>query len=125
MSYNHNCIYEVEIAKFRSLRNVSSTGNEDDVILEPCILRECVCIDLPRGVKDEYFYFYVGVLEDFNIHIPFTDFESDLLKTLKIVPSQLCPNSWGFIKAFEIVCEAIDIEPTIGLFFFLFRNQRC
>lgn len=49
----------------------------------------------PRGVKDEYFHFYVEVLEDFNIHLPFTDFEFDLLKTINTAPSQLCPNSWG------------------------------
>lgn len=101
MSYDYNFIDEVEIDKLRSLRNVSSTGNEDDVILEPCILGERVCVALPREVKDEYFHFYVGVLEDFNIHLPFTDFEFDLLRTLNIAPSQLRPNIWGFIKAFK------------------------
>lgn len=49
----------------------------------------------PRGVKDEYFHFYVKVLEDFKIHLPFNDFEFDLLKTLNVAHSQLCPNSWG------------------------------
>lgn len=42
MSYDHNSIDEVEITKLWSLKNVSSIGNEDDVILEPCILGECV-----------------------------------------------------------------------------------
>lgn len=115
-SYDHNSIDEVEIAKLRSLKNISSIGNEDYVILEPCILGECVCIVRPRGAKDEHFHFYARVLEDFNIHLPLTNFEFDLLKTLNVAPSQLCPNSLGFIKALEIVCEAIDIEPTIGLF---------
>lgn len=44
MSYDQNCIDEVEISKLRTLRNVSSTGNEDVIILEPCIPGECVCI---------------------------------------------------------------------------------
>lgn len=109
MSYDHNSIDEVEIVKLRSLKNVSSTGSKEDVILEPCIPGECVCITHPRGVKDEYFHFYVGVLEYFNIHIPIIDFESDLLRALNTAPSQLHHNSWGFIKTFEIVCEAIDI----------------
>lgn len=60
-------------------------------------------------------------MEDFNIHIPFTVFESDILKTLNTTPSQLRPNSWRFIKDFKIFCEAIDIEPTIGLFFSFFE----
>lgn len=98
MSYDHNSNNEVEIVKLLSLKNFSSTGKEDDVILEPCIPGEHVCIARPRGVKDEYFHFYVGVLQDFNNHIPFTDFEYDLLRTLNTAPSQLCPNYWGFIK---------------------------
>lgn len=93
MSYDLSSIYEVKIAKLRSLKNVSSIGNEYNVILEFCIPGENVCIARPRGVKYEYFHFYVGVLEDFNIHLPFTDFESDLLKTLSIAPSQLHYNS--------------------------------
>lgn len=60
-------------------------------------------------------------MEDFNTHIPFTDFEYDLLRALNTTPSQLFPNSWGFIKAFKIVCKAIDIDPTIGLFFSFFE----
>ncbi|KAI5399032.1 hypothetical protein KIW84_064412 [Lathyrus oleraceus] len=87
MSYDHSFIEEVDISRLRSLKNISSTRNEDDVVLEPCIPRERVCIVHPKGVKDEYFHFYDGVLDNFKIHLPFTDFESDLLRTLNISPS--------------------------------------
>lgn len=86
--YDHNSIDDVGITKLQYLKNISSTGNEDDVILEPCIPEERVCIARPRIAKDEYFHFYVGVLGDSNIHLPFIDFESDLLKTLNVAPSQ-------------------------------------
>lgn len=84
MSHDHNSINEVLIAKLQSLKNVSSIGNEDNVILEPCILGERVCIVRPRGVKNEYFHFYVGVLNDF---------EFDLLRALNTTLSQLRHNS--------------------------------
>ena len=71
-------------------------------------------------MPNEYFYFYSGVIEDFKIRIPFTDFESDLLKTLYVAPSQLHPNGYGFTKAFELVCETMDITPTLGLFLSFF-----
>lgn len=58
---------------------------------------------------------------DFKIRIPFTDFEFGLLKTLNIAPSPLYPNGWGFIKAFEMVCDAMDITSTLGLFFSFFE----
>lgn len=90
-------------------------------MLEPCVVGERVFITRSKGVLDEYFYFNSEVIEDFNIHIPFTDFESDLLKTLNIVPSQLHLNGWGFIKAFELVCEAVGIILTLGLFLFFFE----
>lgn len=63
----------------------------------------------PRGVKDEYFHLYVGVLDDFKIHLPFINFEYGMLRTINTAPSKLRPNSWGIIKAFEIVYESINI----------------
>lgn len=56
MIYDHRSIDEVEITKLQSLMNISSTRHEDGFVLEPCIPRERVCIVLPRGVKEEYFY---------------------------------------------------------------------
>lgn len=121
ISYNHNTIVDSDISKLRFNKKISSTGNEEDVVLERCVDGERVCITRPRGVSGEYFYFYLGVIEDFKICIPFTYFESDLLKTLNIAPSQLRPNGRGFIKAFEIVCEAVNITPTLGLLFSFFE----
>ena len=93
-------------------------------MLEPCVVGERVRITRPKGVSDEYFYFYSGVIEDFKIRIPFTDFESDLLKTLNITPSQLRLNGKGFTKSFELVCEAVNIIPTLVLFFSFFEVKR-
>lgn len=67
-------------------------------------------------MSDDYFYFYTGVIKDFKVYILFTDFESNLLKTLNIANSLLRPNNLSFIKAFELVCDAVDIIPTFGLF---------
>lgn len=100
LSYNHNIIDESYISKFRSNTLVSSTGNEEDVILEPCEIGKKVCTIRPKEVLDKYFYFYSRVIEYFKIHFLFNHFESDLLIILNIAPSQLRPNNWGFIKAF-------------------------
>lgn len=70
---------------------------------------------------DDYFYFYSGVIEDFKDRFPNSDFEFNLHKTLNIAHSQLCTNVWGFIKAFDIVCDTMDIMPTLGLVFSFFE----
>lgn len=80
-----------------------------------------MCTIRPKEVLDEYFYFYLGVIEDFKFRFPFTDFQPGLLKTLSISPSQLRPNGWSFIKDFEIVCDTMDIMLTLGLFFSFFE----
>ena len=121
MSHKKSIVDDIDITKVRSLRIISSTGSEDDVILEPCGPKERVCILRPKGVSEEFFYFYPSILEDFSVRIPFTDFEVDVLKTVNIAPSQLRPNSWGFIKAFERICEVLHIVPTVGLFFSFFE----
>ena len=100
LGFKQSVIKDVEIATLQSLWNVSSTGNEDGVILEPCETRENVCMSRPKGVNPEWFYFYVGVVEELNIQFPFTDFETDILRKMNVAPSQLRPNSWGFIRAF-------------------------
>ncbi|MCI71417.1 zinc finger protein, partial [Trifolium medium] len=54
---------------------------------------------------------YGDVIRSFNLWFPFTSFEDTILRILNIAPSQLHPNSWAFVKAFEIVCLGLDIEP--------------
>lgn len=56
-----------DIGKFCSNMNLSSIGNEEDMILEPCVDGERVCIYHPRGVLDELFYLHIGILEDLKI----------------------------------------------------------
>ncbi|GAU21490.1 hypothetical protein TSUD_242130 [Trifolium subterraneum] len=44
-----------------------------------------------------------------------------MLKIMNIAPSQLHPNSWAFMKAFEVVCHYLDVIPTVGVFFCFFQ----
>jgi hypothetical protein len=68
-----------------------------------------------------FFYMYTSVIEDFNIWFPFTPFEVSVLRTLNVAPSQLSPNSWGYVKAFQLVCLGLEIEtPPVAIFFSFF-----
>lgn len=49
---------------------------------------------------------------------------SDLLATLNVAQTQLHHIGWGFIRAFELVYEALEIDPTMRIFFSFFELKR-
>ncbi|MCI65465.1 hypothetical protein A2U01_0086723, partial [Trifolium medium] len=56
--------------------------------------------------------------------MPFTDLEVSILRHLRLAPSQLHPNSLGFIRALELTADHLGLAPTLPLFFYTFRLQR-
>ncbi|KAI5405521.1 hypothetical protein KIW84_052347 [Lathyrus oleraceus] len=47
----------------------------------------------------------------------------EILRVLNIVPSQLFPNTLGYIRAFERVCEDLDVTPTMGVLFSFYTTK--
>jgi len=82
--------------------------------MTPWIPGEKVCIQRSKGVKDEMFHMYIVVLEDLGVRIPFTPFEMDVLKYL---------NSWRLSRGFEVLCDALDLEPSIWVFFHFYGTK--
>jgi hypothetical protein len=93
----------------------SGSGKESDVIIEPVGVDELVTA--VNTSPPHYFFMYGVVVQSFNLWFPLTSFEISLFRILNIAPIQLHPNSWGFIKAFEIVCLALGVSPSPGVFF--------
>lgn len=70
-----------------------------------------------RKLLDQFTLIYETMFTKFTVKLPFTEFKCDVLWTLNIAPTQLHPNSWGFVKAFAILLRGLDSEPSIGCFF--------
>jgi hypothetical protein len=103
------------VETLRGAIKFSGSGKECDVIVEPVGGEDLVTIVNPD--PPHYFLMYGVVVQTFNLWFPFTQFEISLLQTLNVAPIQLHPNSWGFAKAYQIVCLALGITPSIGVFF--------
>jgi hypothetical protein len=110
---------EESVQDFRKDVMLSGSGREGDVVINPVGSKELV-----TGVNTQaphYFYMYASVVENLNLWLPFTDFELAILNALNVAPTQLHPNSWAFVKAFELVCLGLDQEPRLGVFFYFYQ----
>ncbi|GAU42323.1 hypothetical protein TSUD_25490 [Trifolium subterraneum] len=107
------------VSTFRKVIKVSGSRDENRVLVDP--VTEDEYVTTVNTQEPHYFYMYTHVLQTLNLWLPFTAFESQILKAMNVAPCQLHPNSWAFVKAFEIVCSNLDLVPTIGIFFCFFQ----
>jgi hypothetical protein len=91
-----------------------------DVVLEP--VGEGEFVTLVSVAEPSFFYMYTSLITQFNLFFPFTEIESSMLRTLNVALIRLHPNSWVFIKAFELVCLGLEIHnPCIVVFFSFYQ----
>ncbi|KOM49645.1 hypothetical protein LR48_Vigan08g047200 [Vigna angularis] len=117
-------------SQFRS-RVVITNWIENSCVLRTLGYQTCIkliaCRDDERvcygreNASDEFFYCYAALFYDLYLRLPFTTFQMDVLRTLNVAPSQLHPNSLGYVQAFGVLCQALGIRPTVGLFLYFFR----
>ncbi|RDX72394.1 hypothetical protein CR513_48130, partial [Mucuna pruriens] len=71
-----------------------------------------------------FFYVYEPVFSKLGLKLPLTAFEQTILRALNVAPTQLHPNSWAFVRAFELLCEDLGQAPSLGVFFWFFRVKK-
>jgi hypothetical protein len=86
---------------------------EEEVPSVPITLYKVERVDLnerigsfPRQGASDFMMLYECIFRDIRLHFPFSDFQVEILNRLDVAPSQLRPNSWGFINTFKIFCWA-------------------
>lgn len=60
------------------------------------------------------YYLHLHVLRDLRVLIPFTLFKSEFQAIENFDPSQVMPNVWGVIRAFEIICRRLKFFLALG-----------
>ncbi|MED6217219.1 hypothetical protein PIB30_015553 [Stylosanthes scabra] len=104
--YEHysSCVSDVEGSRYR----VVAPDSEDRVCHVDLESESCIFV-------------YEAIFAKVGIRIPFTEFEIEVLKGCEIAPSQIHPNSWGFIRGFEVICQEFGIPTSLGVFHHLFK----
>ena len=80
---------------------------------------EPVC-SVREGSHNSFFFFYVDYITRLGIHFPFSEFQTAILEFLGVAPSQLHPNGWGYVIAFEWFCKMLGLPCTTSMFFYFF-----
>ncbi|MED6199378.1 hypothetical protein PIB30_075397 [Stylosanthes scabra] len=99
-----SCVSNVEGSEYR----VVAPDSEDRVCHVDLESESCI-------------FLYEAIFTKVGIQIPFTKFEIEVLKGCEIAPSQIHPNSWGFIRGFEVICREFGFPTSLGVFHHLFK----
>lgn len=102
-----------QILSFQTEMKVSSSEDEGMAILEAFLPSERVTIHVFSNLSSHDFYFYLTFIKNMRIFLTFFSF---IKEVLNVAPSHMLPNSYDFIKDFEMVWESLEIFPKVGIF---------
>nr|KYP57883.1 hypothetical protein KK1_004165 [Cajanus cajan] len=74
-----------------------------------------------KSTDPPHFYVFQCFFRDLGVFLPFTQFECNFLNFINSAPCQLHPNSWGFLRAFQVLCSALGIEVSLPVFFHFYQ----
>ncbi|KAJ1433258.1 hypothetical protein SESBI_06201 [Sesbania bispinosa] len=123
-THNHSSEYTslLAIERFRKSTPVANLTVEPLIILDTCQKDELICLSNPeQGSSVPFTYMYDIVFCKLHLLLPFSNFEKELLRFLNIPPSQLHPNSWAFVRGYQILCHFYSMVLSLDKFFSLFQ----
>jgi len=82
-----------------------------------------VCADDKVSADGPFCFVYTTLFKKVKLKFPFTRFERELLTELNIAAAQLHPNSWAFVRAFEVMCAHLGLPASVDVFLFLFEAK--
>lgn len=113
-------VSDEQILFFQIEVKVLSYKDKGMVILEACSPTKRVTITVSYDYPFTYFYLYLLFIKDIGIILPFSPLFMEVLKVLNVVPFQLLPNNWDFIRVVEMVYEELEISHIVWVFLILY-----
>ncbi|MED6142797.1 hypothetical protein PIB30_000996 [Stylosanthes scabra] len=111
------------LAKFRESHAVCGTVSEESryELVAPNSEERICYYNLLHPEERHFIYMYECLFSKLGVRVPFTQFEQDVLYECRVAPSQLHPNSWGFMKAFQTACWYLYLDLSLRVFFYFFH----
>jgi len=100
-----------------------SKEHDDKVVVRPCPSGEPICTDDQGSDGTPFCFIYTTMFKKVKLWFPFTRFERELLTELDIAPAQLHPNSWAFVRAYQIICAHLELPGSVDVFLYLFEAK--
>ena len=97
--------------------------HDSKMVVLPCFSGEPICADDKANTGELFCFIYATFFKKVKLRLPFTRFERELLTELDIAPAQLHPNSWAFVRAFQIICAHLWLPASVDVFLFLFEAK--
>jgi len=104
--------------------NAFSNRHDSHISVCPCTPGEPVCVDDRSSGGKPFFFLYQTVFKRTGLRLPFSGFERELLTEINVAPAQLHPNSWAFIRAFEILNGYLGLPPSMDIFLHFFEVKK-
>ena len=82
--------------------------------------RACHIAKMFDDKEPTFFFVYDVFFSTLGVRFTFSQFEVKCLDFINIALTQLHPNNWTFILAFEILMKFLGAVPSIGILFSLF-----
>lgn len=105
---------------------IKVVGSEEDkshLALLPCLPDDRVSSWYYDPKQPNWVFMYEHVFSVVGLTLPFSSFQIEVLRILNVAPSQLHPNGWGFVRAFEILMGHLGVVPSVEMFFYFFQNR--
>ncbi|KAK7243600.1 hypothetical protein RIF29_38405 [Crotalaria pallida] len=123
-----------EVVGTKSVLKTEVSVNSVRQLLLPCpedetrtsyAVRSCTENDriCTRVLDGKSFFMYEDLVSLLGARLPFSEVETRLLQVLGIAPSQLHPQAWAFLRAFQKYCQTKNLLCLVQTFLCLFHPQ--
>ena len=97
--------------------------------VEDGLLRVKVCASNERvchgkgAARLEFFYVYACLFQDLGLTVPFPEWQMAVLRQIQCTPTQIHLNAWASMQAFDVLCRAAGLTPTMPLFLNFYKTR--